>query len=84
MYITLLTQLIEPILFEKISEIEIRELSEKQHYELMIMAPKSFLPILIGKKNTTKNALTTIIESKAHLENNTISLVISELYLWNI
>lgn len=79
MYITLLTQLIEPILFEKIDEIEIRELPEKQHYELIIMAPKSLLPILIGKKNTTKNALTTIIESKACLENNTISLVISEL-----
>lgn len=79
MYTTLLKQLLAPILFEKISEVEIREIPENGHYEIIVMAPKSLLPILNGKKGITKNVLTTIIESKAHLENNTISLVISEL-----
>lgn len=79
MYITFLRHLISPIFFDKINEVEIRELAENNHYEIIIMVPKSLLQILIGKKNTTKNALTTIIESKALLENNIISLVISEL-----
>lgn len=50
MYITFLRHLISPILFDKISEVEIRELAENNHYELIIMAPKSLLQILIDKK----------------------------------
>lgn len=78
MYITLLTRLIEPILLDKICEIEIRELIENNHYQLILMAPKSLMAILIGKKGNIVHALSTIIESKAYLKNHTIKLVINE------
>ena len=42
------------------------------------MVPKSLISVLIGKKGNTIRALSTIIESKAYLENNTIKLVINE------
>ncbi|WP_425377311.1 hypothetical protein [Spiroplasma endosymbiont of Aleiodes alternator] len=78
MYVTLLERLIEPILLDKICEVEIRELVEKNHYDLILMVPKSLISVLIGKKRNTIRALSTIIESKAYLENNTIKLVINE------
>ncbi len=78
MYVTLLERLIEPILLDKICEVEIRELVEKNHYDLILMVPKSLISVLIGKKGNTIRALSTIIESKSYLENNTIKLVINE------
>lgn len=78
MYVTLLEHLIEPILLDKICEVQIRELVEKNHYDLILMVPKSLISVLIGKKGNTIRALSTIIESKAYLENNTIKLVINE------
>ncbi|WP_342266254.1 KH domain-containing protein [Spiroplasma endosymbiont of Villa modesta] len=78
MYVTLLERLIEPILLDKICKVEIRELVEKNHYDLILMVPKSLISVLIGKKGSTIRALSTIIESKAYLENNTIKLVINE------
>ncbi|WJG70293.1 hypothetical protein SIXOD_v1c13920 [Spiroplasma ixodetis Y32] len=78
MYVTLLERLIEPILLDKICEVEIRELVEKHHYDLILMVPKSLISVLIGKKGNTIRTLSTIIESKAYLENNTIKLVINE------
>ncbi len=39
MYVTLLEGLIEPILLDKICEVEIRELVEKNHYDLILMVP---------------------------------------------
>ncbi len=50
MYVTLLERLIEPILLDKICEVEIRELVEKNHYDLILMVPKSLISVLIGKK----------------------------------
>lgn len=78
MYVTLLEHLIEPILLDKICEVEIRELVEKNNYDLILMVPKSLISVLIGKKGNTIRALSTIIESKSYLENNTIKLVINE------
>lgn len=78
MYTTMLKRLIEPILLEKTCEIEVRELVENNHYELILMAPKSLMTLLIGKKGNTIRALSTIIENKAYLENHTIKLVINE------
>ncbi|WP_353306195.1 hypothetical protein [Spiroplasma ixodetis] len=74
----MLEHLIEPILLDKICEVEIRELAEKNHYDLILMVPKSLISVLIGKKGNTIRALSTIIESKSYLENNTIKLVINE------
>ncbi|WP_286640536.1 hypothetical protein [Spiroplasma ixodetis] len=74
----MLERLIEPILLDKICEVEIRELVEKHHYDLILMVPKSLISVLIGKKGNTIRTLSTIIESKAYLENNTIKLVINE------
>lgn len=78
MYATLSEHLIEPILLDKICAVEIRELVEKNHYDLILMVPKSLISVLIGKKRNTIRALSTIIESKSYLENNTIKLVINE------
>ena len=78
MYKILLEQLITPLLLDKISTVEIRQLHQNNHYELILMAPKSLLLILNGKKGIINNSLSTIIEKQALLKNHTIKLVISE------
>lgn len=74
----LLEQLITPLLLDKISAVKISQLHQNNHYELILIASKSLLLILNGKKRIINNSLSTIIAKQALLKNHTIKLVISE------
>lgn len=80
MYSKVIEQLIEPILLDKINEVEIRELNKSDNeVEIIILAPKEFFKKLVGKNGNIIQALTTIINVKAEMNDQKVKILINEL-----
>lgn len=80
MYIKIMEQLIEPVLLENIDQIEIREINHNENeVEIMILAPKTFFKKLIGKNGNIIQALSTLINLKAEMNNQKVKVTVNEL-----
>ncbi|MGL5268757.1 MAG: KH domain-containing protein [Spiroplasma sp.] len=80
MYIKIVEQLIEPILLQDIDQIEIREIASKENeFEVIILAPKIFFKKLIGKNGNIIQALSTLVNLKAEMNNQKVKIIVSEL-----
>lgn len=80
MYIKIIEQLIEPILLEDIDQIEIREISKSEsEVEVIILAPKIFFKKLIGKNGNIIQAVSTLVNLKAEMNNQKVKVTVSEL-----
>lgn len=80
MYIKIIEQLIEPILLDSIDQIEIREINHNENeIELIILAPEIFFKKLIGKNGNIIQALTTLVNLKAEMNNQKVKITINEL-----
>lgn len=80
MYIKIIEQLIEPILLENIDQIEIREIAKRENeIELIILAPKEFFKKLIGKNGNIIQALSTLVNLKAEMNNQRVKITVNEL-----
>lgn len=80
MYIKIVEQLIEPLLLEDINQIEIREIADKENdVEVIILAPKEFLKKLIGKNGNIIQAISTLVNVKAEMNNQKVKVTINEL-----
>ncbi len=80
MYSKIVEQLLEPILLDKIDEIEIRELNKNEtESEILILAPKEFFKKIVGKNGNIIQALNTLINIKADMNGQRVKITISEL-----
>lgn len=80
MYIEIIKQLIEPILLENIDQVEIREINNNENeVEIIILAPKIFFKKLIGKNGNIIQALSTLVNLKAEMNNHKVKVTVNEL-----
>ncbi|MBE4703984.1 KH domain-containing protein [Spiroplasma platyhelix] len=80
MYIKIIEQLIEPILLEDIDQVEIREISKNENeVEVIILAPRAFFKKLIGKNGNIIQALSTLVNLKAEMNNQKVKVTVNEL-----
>ncbi|MCL6428599.1 hypothetical protein LT335_00138 [Spiroplasma sp. JKS002669] len=80
MYTKIVEELIAPILLEEINQIEIRQLDKTENeIEIIILAPKKFFKQLVGKNGKIIQALTTLVNLKAEMNDQKVKITINEL-----
>lgn len=80
MYTKIVEELIAPILLEAINQIEIRQFDKNANeVEVIILAPKQYFKQLVGKNGKIIQALTTLVNLKAEMNDQKVKITINEL-----
>lgn len=72
----LLTFLVEKMTGSK--EFDVEESEEEGRHDLMIMAPKEMVGMIIGKEGRTIKAIRNLLKVKATLEKEAVSVSVGE------